>query len=120
MPNKTAMLYSMLTDDDYTDGSNTAALVEGLKAGELAVDKLYNAFERVAGITFPELDGYRQAFQEAGAPFVGLAGRGPALYTLVDAEEQGKRLRDALLSAGHEAYLALLKEANREHRSSSP
>ena len=108
LPNKTAMLYSMLTEADYTDGSIAAALAEGLKAGKLA-GRLYNAFDRVADRAFPGLEGYRRVFQEAGAGSVSLAGSGPALYTLVDSSEQGKQLLDALRGDGHGVYLAELR-----------
>ena len=109
MPNKTATLYSMLTEEDYTDGSRSAALAEELKIGKLAPGGLYNAFERVADRAFPGLEGYRRAFQEAGAGSVSLAGSGPALYTLVDSVEQGKQFLETLRGDGHEAYLAELR-----------
>jgi len=110
LPNKTAMLYSMLAEADYTDGSMAAALAEELNAGKLAPERLYNAFDRVADGAFPGLEGYRRVFQEAGAGFANLVGSGPALYTLVDSAEQGKQLLDALGGDGHEVYLAELRE----------
>ena len=109
MPSKTATLYSMVTEEDYTEGSRSAALAEELKVGKLAPRGLYNAFDRVADRAFPGLEGYRRAFQEAGAGSVSLAGSGPALYTLVNSTEQGRQLLDALRGQGYEAYLAALR-----------
>ena len=109
-PNKTSTLYSMLTESDYTDGSRAAALSEGLQRGRLDTGGLYNAFERVAGEAFAGLDEYRQVFKEAGAPFVALAGSGPALYALVDSEEECRMLGDRLLGQGYEGYVAALAE----------
>ena len=110
LPNKTAMLYSMLSEDDFSDGSRVATVVEELKAGRLATERPHNAFERVAGVAFPGLDEYRRVFVRAGAPFAALAGSGPALYTLVDSVEQGRKILDALLQEGREAYMAALIE----------
>ena len=110
-PNKTAMLYSMLSEDDFSDGSRMATVVEELKAGRLAIGELHNAFERVAGVAFPGLDEFRRVFMREGAPFAALAGSGPALYTLVDSVEQGRGILDALRREGHEAWMAAIVEA---------
>ena len=110
-PNKTETLYSMLTEEDFSDGSRVAVVVEELKAGRLATERLHNAFERVASAAFTGLDEYRRLFKRAGAPFVALAGSGPALYTLVDSAERGRGILDALLGEGWEAYMAALIEA---------
>ena len=111
LPNKTATLYSMLAKKDFSDGSRVATVVERLKAGRLATEGLHNAFERVAGVAFPGLDAYRRVFKRAKAPFVALAGSGPALYTLVDSAEQGREILDALLQEGRKAWMAALIEA---------
>ena len=108
LPNKTATLYSMLSEDDFSDGSRVATMVEELRAGRLATEGLHHAFERVAGVAFPGLDEYRRVFKSAGAPFAALAGSGPALYTLVDSVGQGRKILDALLQEGREAYMAAL------------
>lgn len=109
--NKTATLYAMLTEEDFSDGSRVTTVVEELKAGRLAASGLHNAFERVSEVAFPGLDEYRRVFTRAGAPFAALAGSGPALYTLVDSAEQGREIKDALLQAGREAYMAALVAA---------
>ena len=48
LPNKTTMLYSMLTEEDFSDGSRAAMVAERLRTGRLAAGGLHNAFERVA------------------------------------------------------------------------
>ena len=113
-PNKTAVLYSLLREGDFTDGSKAATVTEGLRAGCVRAEGMYNAFERIAGQAFPGLEGWWRALEEAGATFVALAGSGPALYTLVDTAEEGRRLQEALAGRGHEAYLAGLRETTRD------
>ena len=111
LPNKTATLYSMLTEEDFSDGSRTEMVAERLKTGRLAAGGLHNGFERVAAVAFAGLDEYRRVLKRAGAPFVTLAGSGPALYTLVDSAEQGREILEALRREGHEAWMAALIEA---------
>jgi 4-diphosphocytidyl-2-C-methyl-D-erythritol kinase len=108
---KTGFMYSRLTDVDFSDGSVTRRLAQGLTEGRVAVDDVAagkNAFERVAEAAFPDLNTYRQAFADAGAPFVRLCGSGPAFFSLFAKREMGVSVRDELLRGGYKACLASL------------
>lgn len=108
---KTGRMYSLVTEEDFSDGSVTLRLAQRLKAGSASLDDVAtgrNAFERAADMAFPGLDSYRQTFLDAGAPFVRLCGSGPALYSLFDSREVGESVGDQLRRGGHEARLARL------------
>ncbi|MCH7706659.1 MAG: 4-diphosphocytidyl-2C-methyl-D-erythritol kinase, partial [Chloroflexi bacterium] len=108
---KTGRMYSLLTEGDFSDGSVTRRLAERLKDGRVSLDDVAtgrNAFERAADMAFPGLDSYRQAFLDAGAPFVRLCGSGPAFFSLFERRELGVPVRDQLRRGGHEAHLASL------------
>ncbi len=111
LPDKTARLYAMLTEADFTDGSVTRALASRLRSGIASIADVAaagNAFERVASRAFPGLAKGRRALLEAGATFARLTGTGPALYTLVERQEEGEAILDQLKAGRHEAYLAAL------------
>ena len=109
---KTARLYSLLGEGDFSDGSATVELAERIRDGGVTVDDIRdsgtNAFERVAGRAFPELDGLAERFLKSGAGFVRLSGSGPSLFTLTDDEEMGRHLLSRIAGGGVEAHLARL------------
>ena len=110
---KTARLYSMITDADYTDGSRASVFSEALRGGRAPDGLLYNAFERVAIDAFPglekawsELDAAAAQYSsEGGARKAHLSGAGPAIYTFVPGKPEGEAIVGALKSRGLEAYL---------------
>lgn len=107
LPDKTARLYGMLTEADFTDGSVTRALASRLRRGIATIADVAaatNAFERVAPKAFPGLTKGRRALLKAGAPFARLTGAGPALFTLLDDEQTGEDLLARLRAGGYEAY----------------
>lgn len=107
IPDKTRRMYSLLTAEDYSDGSASERLIEALRQGEsIREEHLYNAFDRVAFQVFPELEAYRRALLEAGATAVHVAGSGPALFALIRDEEQRERLIQAATAAGARAFAA--------------
>jgi 4-diphosphocytidyl-2-C-methyl-D-erythritol kinase len=111
LPDKTARLYAMLTEADFTDGSATKALASRLRSGIVTIADVAaarNTFERVASRAFPGMAKGRRALLEAGAPFARLTGTGPALYTLVERQEEGEAILGQLRARRHEAYLARL------------
>ena len=111
IPNKTAHMYAMLTEADFTDGLATRALVQSLRDGTAAGETLWrgkNAFERAATSTFRGLEVQLQTLLDAGAPFASLTGTGPALYTLVHSQDEASTISSLLKATGHEAYLARL------------
>ncbi len=108
---KTALLYGMLAERDFTDGSATRALASRLRRGIATIADVAgatNAFERVAPKAFPGLAKGRRALLTAGAPFARLTGTGPALFTLVERREECESILAQLKAGGHEAHLAAL------------
>ena len=111
IPNKTARMYAMLAEEDFTDGLATRTLVQSLQDGTAAWETLWrgkNAFERAATSAFRGLEVQLQTLLDAGAPFASLTGSGPALYTLVHSQEEATIISSLLKANGHEAYLARL------------
>ena len=102
---KTRRMYAQLDRESYTRGQVTKALVNAMEQGRLSWQMLYNAFEAVAFDVFPGLDGVMRDMEAVGARHVSLSGSGPALYTLVADEEEGRRIRDKLDRRGHRAFL---------------
>ena len=109
---KTARLYSLLGESDFSDGSATVELAERIRDGSVTLhdirDAGMNTFERVARQVFSGSDGLAERFLNAGAGFVRLSGSGPSLFTLTDDEEMGRHLLSRVASEGVEAHLARL------------
>ena len=101
---KTARLYSMLTPQEYNDGSRTHELVEAVKNGRFSRELLCNVFEGVAPLAFPGFEGARQHFLEEGVSKVHLSGTGPAMYALVSSKNEGEEVSKSLKNKGLEAY----------------
>ena len=101
---KTARLYSMLTPQEYTDGSHSQELVEAIKSGRFSKELLFNVFEGVAPLAFPGFEGARQHFLEEGVGKVHLSGTGPAMYALVSCKEEGEEVAKSLKNSGLRAY----------------
>ncbi|MER3484637.1 MAG: 4-(cytidine 5'-diphospho)-2-C-methyl-D-erythritol kinase [Chloroflexota bacterium] len=88
---KTATMYALLRDEDFSSGDRTerlAALIRQGVAPEPCL--LQNSFARAVTEAFPETRVLQGALTAAGAPFVALSGAGPAHYTAV------QTIRDAL------------------------
>lgn len=109
---KTARLYSLLEERDFSDGSATVELAERIQDGSVTLHEIrdagMNTFERVARQAFPGLDGLAERFLKSGAAFVRLSGSGPSLFTLTDDEEMGRHLLSRVADEGVEAHLARL------------
>ena len=112
-PRKTARLYSMVTPENYTDGSRTTSMVDFIEScrgptvgtGEAEpLQSLFNVFESLAYSAFGELEAARQALVEAGARNTYLSGAGPALFTFVSDKDEGEEIVKSLKESGLEAY----------------
>ena len=104
---KTGRLYGSLKEKDFTDGHITDELIMALNgSSELPSSKLYNIFENTAFDVFDKLEEFRWRFLEAGAYRVGLAGSGPALYSLIDNKKRAEKIYKNLIEKDYEVYLA--------------
>lgn len=105
---KTARLYSLLSEEEFTSGDITQGLATGLLEGKLGPAYGYNTFERVAPQAFLEHEREVRAFRQAGAPSVHLTGAGPSLYTVLPSERRAQEIARALRGSGRPVYLAEL------------
>ena len=106
LPDKTKQLYESLKSNHYTDGQITQRLVEELKTGgEINPSLFFNTFENVAFTRFSGLDASREHFVKIGAPFVHLAGSGPALFTMAEDKDRAEELCILLQNQRLEPYL---------------
>ena len=108
---KTAFMYGLLSNQDYTDGTWAQTVAGKLKEKTLMIHDVgvaANTFERVESQIFSKFSQYRSAFLGAGAPFVKLAGSGPSLFTLVDSREAAEQIAGHLRDLGVELFIAKL------------
>lgn len=105
---KTARMYALLGPRHYSSGERSLRLVAALtnRASANICESLYNVFEAVAFDAYPGLSDYWVRFHKAGAPWVHLAGSGPALFTLTADREAAAAIHDSLKKDGLDAYLA--------------
>lgn len=107
MADKTRQMYARLSSARFTDGRLVQESVAALRHGmTISHATMMNAFERVAFDLLPELDQYRKALLEAGAPAVHLAGSGPCLFTFFSVKEKAAELFSSLSEQEMECYLA--------------
>ena len=102
---KTGRLYSLLTPENYSDGSRTDRMVECLSLGRPIQAGLFNVFDEVANRAFPGLEKIRADFSSIAGVEVHLSGSGPALFCLAENASHGERTLKSLQSAGHRSYL---------------
>ena len=102
---KTGRMYGMLGRSSCTGGAVTRALVDEIELGRLSEELLYNVFDEVAFDVFPGLDRVMQDMEKAGAGRVNLSGSGPALFSLVSGEADGKRIISNLMAKRYRVYL---------------
>ncbi|MCL5256644.1 MAG: 4-(cytidine 5'-diphospho)-2-C-methyl-D-erythritol kinase [Chloroflexi bacterium] len=102
---KTAVLYSRLAREDYSDGARSE-LLSGLLASRAPVDPgLYcNVFDRALKREYAEVREAWRAFEEAGATTIHACGSGPTLFSPFASEAQARDVQRKL--AGREVYLA--------------
>lgn len=104
---KTGRMYARLSSAHFTEGCFVEQGVAALTRGE-AIDHagMFNTFGTVAFDLMPELDWYRKALQEGGAPAVHLAGSGPCLFTFYPAKDRAAELVSQIKARGFECYVA--------------
>jgi 4-diphosphocytidyl-2-C-methyl-D-erythritol kinase len=98
LENKTATMFGMMNDSDFTSGGTVLALSERIEAGDSIIGvELPNTFSRLVFKVWPILDALSKEFRSAGARGVSLSGAGPSLYTLVEDEAEATFLRDRMI-----------------------
>jgi 4-diphosphocytidyl-2-C-methyl-D-erythritol kinase len=98
--NKTAMMFGMLNEGDFTSGGEVETLSKRIEAGEsLASLELANAFRPHAFKKWPVLHDLSDQMKAAGAARISLSGAGPSLFTLVSNETKANAIRDQLLDS---------------------
>ena len=104
---KTKQMYARLRVADFTRGESVGAALLSLRQGKRPdPDGMFNVFEKIACTFFPGLDRYRQVMQEAGAPWVHLAGSGPCLFALFSETKEAGQVFSQLKRQRLECYLA--------------
>jgi 4-diphosphocytidyl-2-C-methyl-D-erythritol kinase len=87
---KTAHVFSRLTDSNFTAGQLTRKLEARIRGGgDVPPQFLFNAFDDVAPEVFPDLRRYWDTFGKVGAREVHVAGAGPSLYAPLSRRELG-------------------------------
>ena len=106
VPDKTALVYSLLRPYEYTKGVITGRLAAALATGQLPPPTLfYNGMEDASFRAFEALDEVRQQIGAAGGDAVRLTGAGPSLYMYFAAEEPAQALAAALAAVGLPVHL---------------
>lgn len=108
---KTARLYGMLTQRDWSGGERTAELVRRLREGQPAREELFNAFDRVAEGAFPGLAPVRAALRQAGLGPCILAGSGPSAFALAGTRQHARTAAALVRAAGQPARVVRLLAA---------
>ena len=108
IPRKTAVMYSLLTAEHYSDGAATAELVQLLREGPLEPERVpgltCNAFEAVAARMFPEFGEIKTLLENMGIGPVRLSGAGPAGFCWPTTVAELKAASDALQTLGVGVY----------------
>ncbi len=108
VPRKTAVMYSLLTPEQYSDGEATGRLVQLLRDGALASENVpgltCNVFEAVSQQAFLELDEIKVRLENMGIGPVRLAGAGPARFCFPSTEDGFQAASIALQTLGVEVY----------------
>ena len=104
---KTAMLYSRLTEQNFTQGEYTSDVMQSWSVDyHISPDKLFNVFDTVAFDVFPGLEEYWARFKDAGADYIHLAGSGPSLFAPCESQIHAKDISKKLNEAGITSYVA--------------
>jgi len=102
----TREVFARVGPDDYSDGSNTFALADAIRAGEsLPFALLANSLEPVTISLYPELDQLRRQLLAAGAPLVRMSGSGPSLFVPFRHLEEASNVFQRARSSGLRVWL---------------
>ena len=109
---KTATAYRQIQSHHFTNGGLTRKLEARLRSkGDLPPQLIYNTFDKIASVLYPELQSYWDALQSVGAKEIHLAGSGPSIYTPISDVETGKAM-ELLLKYRHGINVMLVESVN--------
>ena len=109
---KTATAYRQIQNHHFTNGGLTRKLEARLRSkGDLPPQLIYNTFDKIASVLYPELQSYWDALQSVGAKEIHLAGSGPSIYTPISDVETGKAM-ELLLKYRHGINVMLVESVN--------
>jgi len=104
---KTKRMYGRLDSSHFTQGQFVQRALSSLAQGRAVTPGvMFNVFEKIAFDVFPALKEYWNAFLNAGAASVHLAGSGPCLFSFFSEEKEARKLCSRLKSQGLSCYLA--------------
>ncbi|MBT3941863.1 MAG: 4-(cytidine 5'-diphospho)-2-C-methyl-D-erythritol kinase [Chloroflexi bacterium] len=125
LEDKTARLYSELSQSDHTRGVLTHKLAGRIRGGgDAPAQFFFNAFEPYANQVFPDYAQIRDTFHNLGAMGILMSGAGPSMFALAPSREIGVAWQLMLeMQHGLRAYLVkrwdppgqVRKSTNRAH-----
>ena len=101
---KTARMYSLLDQGDFSDGSPTRRMLDALENGRPVDGLLFNGFQPAGRRASPQHSRLVELLGEAGGQNICVAGSGSALYCLFDLEDEARRVNNSLKEGGLLAY----------------
>lgn len=85
---KTAFMYSSITEENYTRGGLTRKLEARIRSkGDIPPQFLFNAFDTVARDVEPDVDRCWSDMYSAGAREIHVSGSGPTVYAAIERRE---------------------------------
>ena len=89
LKDKTSTMYSLINDEQITDGIITKNMEQKINSkSTLSPDLMFNGFDSLIGKAYPQLSRYWDMFLEQGVKTIHLAGSGPSLYATIDSKNQ--------------------------------
>jgi 4-diphosphocytidyl-2-C-methyl-D-erythritol kinase len=108
---KTANMYSLLRQRDFTDGAGTRALVARLRDRVPVDGGLMNAFGPVAERAFPAVQRLLAMLAQDGARQALVSGAGPCCFALCGEQAEAEALASRVRDAGYHGWAAPLLPA---------
>ncbi|WIG57436.1 MAG: 4-diphosphocytidyl-2-C-methyl-D-erythritol kinase [Ktedonobacterales bacterium] len=102
----TVEVFRRLLPEDYTDGTNSTALVAAIQArAELSLDRLTNTLEPAVLRQYAEVRAVKDVLNAAGALHVLVSGSGSTLYAPFRHLAEASTVYHAMRDSGHETWL---------------
>lgn len=97
LKNKTSTMYSLINDEQITDGMLTQKMEQRINAkSTVSPELMFNGFDSLIEKAYPKLDKYRNILLEQGVKNIHLAGSGPSLYATVHSKNQASLIAQSI------------------------